>query len=143
MPSERYTRIEITHEAYMGLEAEAILQGKTLKRLASELIMKGISKKALKFINAEAGCDEESMDTDSDLPDRGFDSDDSVTLPMPRSISRRPKISENDEARELVKEMWAHIPRPSQREIAKQIGYPSSSTKYLIKKMLESGELEP
>jgi hypothetical protein len=35
MPSIRYTRIEITPEAYRSLEAEAILQGKTLKRLAS------------------------------------------------------------------------------------------------------------
>ena len=30
MPSVKYTRIEITQEAYMALEAEAILQGKTV-----------------------------------------------------------------------------------------------------------------
>jgi hypothetical protein len=54
MPSTRYTRIEITPEAYMALEAEAILQGKTLKRLASELILKGISKKALDFVQEAA-----------------------------------------------------------------------------------------
>ena len=50
MPSTKYTRIEITPEAYKALEAEAILQEKTLKRLASELIMRGISKEALDFI---------------------------------------------------------------------------------------------
>ncbi len=50
MPSTRYTRIEITPDAYRSLEAEAILQGKTLKRLASELILKGVSKKALDFV---------------------------------------------------------------------------------------------
>ena len=50
MPSTKYTRIEITPEAYMALEAEAILQDKTLKRLASELILKGISKEALDFV---------------------------------------------------------------------------------------------
>lgn len=50
MPSVKYTRIEITQEAYVSLEAEAILQGKTLKKLASELILKGISKKALNFV---------------------------------------------------------------------------------------------
>ena len=43
MPSVKYTRIEVTQEAYMALEAEAILQGKTLKRLASEMILKGAS----------------------------------------------------------------------------------------------------
>ena len=50
MPSTKYTRIEITPEAYKALEAEAILQEKTLKRLASELILKGISKEALDFV---------------------------------------------------------------------------------------------
>ena len=50
MVSVKYTRIEITQEAYVALEAEAILQGKTLKKLASELVLKGISKKALNFV---------------------------------------------------------------------------------------------
>ena len=50
MANAKYTRIEITQEAYEALEAEAILQGKTLKRLASELVLKGISKKALNFV---------------------------------------------------------------------------------------------
>ena len=54
MPSIRYTRIEITPDAYRSLEAEAILQGKTLKKLASELILKGVSKKALDFVQDAA-----------------------------------------------------------------------------------------
>lgn len=59
MPSTRYTRIEITPDAYRALEAEAILQGKTLKRLASELIMKGISRKALDFVKEAAAAPSE------------------------------------------------------------------------------------
>lgn len=54
MPSIRYTRIEITPDAYRSLEAEAILQGKTLKKLASELILKGVSKRALDFVQDAA-----------------------------------------------------------------------------------------
>jgi hypothetical protein len=54
MPSVKYTRIEITQEAYMALEAEAILQGKTLKKLASEMILNGASKKALNFVQESA-----------------------------------------------------------------------------------------
>ncbi len=50
MPSVKYTRIEISQEAYLALEAEAILQGKTLKKLASEMILQGSSKKALNFV---------------------------------------------------------------------------------------------
>jgi len=54
MPSIRYTRTEITPDAYRSLEAEAILQGKTLKKLASELILNGVSKKALDFVQDAA-----------------------------------------------------------------------------------------
>lgn len=50
MPSIKYTRIEVTQEAYLALEAEAILQGKTLKKLASELILDAVSKRALIFV---------------------------------------------------------------------------------------------
>jgi osmotically-inducible protein OsmY len=54
MPSVKYTRIEVTQQAYLALEAEAILQGKTLKKLASELIMDSVSKKALNFVQDSA-----------------------------------------------------------------------------------------
>jgi hypothetical protein len=128
MPSGRYTRIEITPEAYMGLEAEAIIQGKTLKRLASELILKGISQKALRFIHEELEPEDQDLACEDQEPclDR----------------ARRPRLSENIEAISQIKQLWSRNPRPSQREIAKQIGYPASSAKYFIKKMLESGELE-
>jgi len=129
MPSNRYTRIEITQEAYKGLEAEAILQGKTLKRLASELIIKGISQRALRFIREDALYSE-------DIASRDAASEDVA------AHSSRPKLSENLEAVEQIKIMWSQNPRPSQREIARSIGYPPSSTKYLIKKMLGEGELD-
>jgi hypothetical protein len=62
MPSNRYTRIEITPDAYRALEAEAILQRKTLKKLASELIMGGVSKKALDFIQEVSAPKEAAVD---------------------------------------------------------------------------------
>lgn len=49
MSSPRYTKIEITPEAYLALEAETLLQSKTLKSLASELILKGVSQESLNF----------------------------------------------------------------------------------------------
>jgi len=50
MPSPKYTKIEITPKAYLALEAEAILQRKSMKSLASELILKGVSQESLEFI---------------------------------------------------------------------------------------------
>jgi hypothetical protein len=49
MPGPKYTKIEITPEAFLALESETILQGKTLKKLASELILNGVSKDSLEF----------------------------------------------------------------------------------------------
>lgn len=69
MPSVRYTRIEITPDAYRSLEAEAILQGKTLKKLASELILNGVSKKALDFVQ------ESARPAIPNTPDMEFDED--------------------------------------------------------------------
>jgi len=79
MPSIRYTRIEITPDAYRFLEAEAILQGKTLKKLASELILRGVSKKALDFVHV-------------------------VGEP---SISSKPKIEINEETAKVIKKIGA------------------------------------
>lgn len=66
MPSVKYTRIEINQEAYMALEAEAILQGKTLKKLASEMILKGASKKALNFVRESSVSTESKMNFSRD-----------------------------------------------------------------------------
>jgi len=132
MPSGRYTRIEITQEAYMGLEAEAVLKGMTLKKLASQLILKNISERALHFVNAASQDGEMEDDLASEPED-----DEQVKLRI-----SRPRISDNAEAIEKIKVLWSQDPRPSQREIAKIISYPASSTKYQIKNMLERGELK-
>jgi hypothetical protein len=126
MPSTRYTRIEITQEAYMGLEAEAVLQGKTLKKLASDLILNGISAKALNFVLLRS----ESFPGDGPKRDAH------------ETGRERSRISDNQEAIERIKDLWSQNPRPSRREIARIIDYPASSTKYQIKNMLERGELK-
>lgn len=122
MPSGRYTRIEITPEAYMGLEAEAILQRKTLKRLASELILKGISPKALEFVH-DAGLAGNPVSEGK--------------------ISRRVRLSEDKEALEKIKQLWALDPRPSVQEIASLVNYSQTTVRNQIKRMQNSGELPP
>ena len=129
MPSARYTRIEITEEAYMGLEAEAVLQGKTLKKLASDLILKNISEKAFRFVQESRRRsppgEEAEIQMQSSAPKR-----------------HRLRISEDRAAIQKIRDLWALNPRPSQREIARKINYPASSAKYQIKIMLENGELK-
>ena len=62
MPSPKYTKIEITPEAYLALEAEAIIRSKTLKKLASELILKGVSKESLNFAERASALSETETD---------------------------------------------------------------------------------
>jgi len=88
MPSARYTRIEITEEAYMGLEAEAVLQGKTLKKLASNLILQSISSKALRFVQESSPLppEEDAEIKSNSVPQRGIGSGYQKTgLPSSRS----------------------------------------------------------
>ncbi|VVB72266.1 Uncharacterised protein [uncultured archaeon] len=80
MPSVRYTRIEITPDAYRSLEAEAILQGKTLKKLASELILNGVSKKALEFVSE---------------------------APEPETLSTTPSMEFGEDARRVIRKIGA------------------------------------
>ena len=47
MPSSRCTLVEITPEPYLALDAEATPWGTALKKLASEIIMNGVSEKAV------------------------------------------------------------------------------------------------
>jgi hypothetical protein len=61
MPSPKYTKIEVTPKAYLALEAEAVLQRKTLKSLASELILKGISQESLEFAQRAIASSEASI----------------------------------------------------------------------------------
>ncbi|HPT19330.1 MAG TPA: winged helix-turn-helix transcriptional regulator [Methanothrix sp.] len=113
----------------MGLEAEAVLQGKTLKKLASDLILGSISEKALQFVQQSS---KSLLEEEGGIHDKKEDASDTYC----------PRISENIQAIQKIKELWSRDPRPSQREIARIIDYPASSTKYQIKNMLERGELK-
>ncbi len=63
MPRPKYTKIEITADAFLALESETILQSKTLKRLASELILKGVSKESLDFAQRALAANEAGMNS--------------------------------------------------------------------------------
>ncbi len=96
MPSIKYTRIEITQEAYAGLEAEAIVQRKTLKRLASDLILNGISKKALNFVQDTTNY-QENKKTDIELIEKVKDEIASASLKIDSPILEKLKIALLDE----------------------------------------------
>lgn len=101
-PAAGIRGIEITQEAYMGLEAEAVLKGMTLKKLASQLILENISERALQFVNA-ASQDGEMEDDPASEPE----DDEQVKLRI-----SRPRISDNAEAMKRSKFSGLRTPGP-------------------------------
>lgn len=67
MPSPKYTKIEITPEAFLALESETILQSKTLKKLASELILNGVSRESLDFAQRAMAASRASLNSSEKL----------------------------------------------------------------------------
>lgn len=97
MSNAKYTRIEITQEAYEALEAEAILQGKTLKKLASELVLKGISKKALNFVQDSMYSLESKKKISNELLDKVIRDIGTIELNIDRDLLESVKKSLLDE----------------------------------------------
>lgn len=97
MANAKYTRIEITQEAYEALEAEAILQGKTLKKLASELVLKGISKKALNFVQDSMYSLESKKKISNELLDKVIRDIGTIELNIDRDLLESVKKSLLDE----------------------------------------------
>jgi hypothetical protein len=97
MANVKYTRIEITQEAYEALEAEAILQGKTLKKLASELVLKGISKKALNFVQDSTYSLESKKKIGSEIVEKVIEDIGTIELNIDQEILESVKIALLDE----------------------------------------------
>ncbi len=97
MANVKYTRIEITQEAYEALEAEAILQGKTLKKLASELVLKGISKKALNFVQETTYSLESKKKISSELVNKVIEDIGAIELNIDKEILESVKNALLDE----------------------------------------------
>jgi hypothetical protein len=97
MPSVKYTRIEVSQEAYMALEAEAILQGKTLKKLASEMILKGASKKALNFVQESTSSIEGDLKSSKDKLSRVITDIGATNLTLDKGIMENVQKSLIDE----------------------------------------------
>jgi hypothetical protein len=97
MANVKYTRIEITQEAYEALEAEAILQGKTLKKLASELVLKGISKKALNFVQDSTYSLESKKKISSEIVDKVIEDIGAIELNIDKELLESVKNALLDE----------------------------------------------
>jgi hypothetical protein len=130
MPSPKYTKIEITPEAFLALESETILQGKTLKKLASELILSGVSKDSLDFAQraisssgARAKSNEKTAKVIKDIGVSGIKFDEDLL----RSIQNMIKEKSHFEAMLFVAQHTASMQRDELHRVLTIFDYHSLS----------------
>lgn len=161
MPSRKFPRIELDQMAYDALQVEAVRRKKSTRAIASEMVLRSMSKDTLDFIGykAERPQDQNGQDlyTNEDK-DITTDGPEDQKTKRPETIEmvchaegdvqvcemappEKPRLAHNPSALAKIKELWASGEHNA-AEIARQIGYHRKTTYDNIKKMKERGELQ-
>lgn len=121
--------IGIDQDVYKALKVEATLRDKNPKALVTQWIIDNLSPEARRILNFNAdGTEGQGIETSGTAR---------------KSASKKLKLSENADAISRIKHLWKLTPRLSYTDIADEIGYSRSTVAKNIKRMLETGELEP
>ncbi len=145
MALRKFPRIEIDQRAYDALQAEGILQHRTVREIATEAILGHISTEAIDFIDRKTigQLTPSSKDIVTDRPQDGktIETQCRTEGEMIICAPKRKRLADNPVALAKIKEMWTRIPRPSLEKIAEEIGYPKATIEENVKKMKAKGEL--
>jgi hypothetical protein len=141
MPPRKYPRIELDQLAYDALQIEAVMRKKPARAIASEAVLRSMSKDTLDFIGYKADRPLDQKTKEPEIIDMECHPvGDTQVCEVARP--KKPKLSENPTAINRIKELWVRTPRPSIKAIADEIGYPKSTTAGAIERMKEKGELQ-
>lgn len=124
MPQRKYPRIEIDQRAYDALQAEGILQHRTVREIATEAILGHISTEAIEFI-----------DRKTKGPKTAKDECGAATV-----ADKRKRLADNPEAIAKIKELWQAGER-NQAEISRHIGYHRATVNDNVQRLKKAGEL--
>lgn len=126
MRNSQVPRVELTREARLLLDAEALLTGKDLKSIVSDLIVENASSRAREIAILVAGEPQPpySHSAESPTPDpTGSNSSGPATL----GRKLKTPIRDDPEAQALIRRRWAEDPRPTYKSIAQDLGRAESS----------------
>jgi hypothetical protein len=140
MPQRKYPRIEIDQRAYDALQAEGILQHRTVREIATEAILGHISTEAIEFIDRKTKGPKTAKPEDiaTERPqDHKTDKDECGAVTV---ADKRKRLFENPDALQQIKTLWAEGVHNG-TAISKKIGYPKATVAEHIKKLKEKGEL--
>ena len=147
MPLRKYPRIEIDQRAYDALQAEGILQHRTVREIATDAILDHISIEAIEFIDRrttrpnttspEDITTERPQDHRTNEEKEGAGAVDDLSQSKPQ---KRQKLTDNPDALAKIKMLWQGGEHNA-AQIAKDIGYARGTVWENIKKMKAKGEL--
>jgi len=144
MPKDLREKVTLSPEAYKALQIEAMLRGGSMKETASKLILKAACpkcKEIMDIMGREPNGDKAQVDTPAKEPKGKEAKEPKGPLPPMSPKAKGKKLSQDTMALDQIKILWARSPRPSQNSIAREIGYPETTTKREIKRMKDRGEL--
>ena len=139
MPQRKYPRIEIDQRAYDALQAEGILQHRTVREIATDAILSHISTEAISFVDRKTVM-REDIATKRPL-DHKTTEDKCGAVTDNDKPQKRKRLADNPDALQQIKDMWDSNPRPSYQHIADAVGYAKATVAENIKRMKEKGEL--
>lgn len=126
----KYPRIEIDQKAYDGLQIESVLNGKTVREIATKAILGYISKEANMVLDHKT-----YEDTKPTEPPQ------SRTIP-PQVQAERPKqLAKDTVALSRISHLWTNTDMTI-ADISRDIGRPRQTTEALVKRLIAKGELQ-
>ncbi len=127
----KYPRIEISQKAFDGLSIEAVLQHKTIREIATEVILSHISKEALAVIDHKTYSPTDATKTSQRIAPQYH---------PPQTGNRPAQLAKDLPAVSRMKELWLTTDM-TLKDIAKEIDRPRTTVQALVDRLIERGEL--
>lgn len=140
-PSEKQNKTELTRKAMIGLKAEATARGKSMKEVASELILAGISPQARAFVSSITH-EVEELPARPSISEIAHEVKHHESPEQPPAISAQPKkrATKNQPPIEYVPGLGERIltlrkEGKSHRAIAATVGYSKTAVQHYLSKV--------
>jgi len=126
-------RVEVSPEAFALVESEAFIAGRTMKAIASEILIAHCSKEAANVSRLRVHRDKKPDKQMIIKPESGA----SPATDIPQ---KRGRLKDDHAAIQKIKELWQSGER-NHAAIARAVNYPRATVNENLRKMIAVGEL--
>jgi len=127
----KYPRIEIDQKAYDGLQIEAVLKSKTIREIATDIILSHISKEAIMVLDHKTYSTAEVVEPKLSIPPKS----------PPKATGAHKQLVKDEAKVAQIKDLWASTDLPV-AEIARQVGGKRQTVSSIIERLIAKEELQ-